>query len=110
MKWPWVTRLAYEAVVREDDDLRREQVRLHGEIELLHQEIERLHGDAEKLVSRLAYETIVGERDQLREQVGEMVQVRGYWEDNEFKAAQVTRLADGETIVLRDDVGRPHQW
>jgi RNase P/RNase MRP subunit p29 len=35
------------------------------------------------------------------------VQVRGYWEDGEFKAAQVTRLADGQTIALRDELGRP---
>jgi hypothetical protein len=40
-------------------------------------------------------------------QAGEPVQVRGYWEDNEFKAAQVTRLADGQTIILRDELGRP---
>ena len=38
---------------------------------------------------------------------GEPVQVRGYWEDGEFKAAQVTRLADGQTIALRDELGRP---
>jgi hypothetical protein len=40
-------------------------------------------------------------------QIGEMVQVQGYWEDSEFRAAQITRLADGETITLRDEVGRP---
>ena len=40
-------------------------------------------------------------------QAGEPVQVRGYWEDGEFKAAQVTRLADGQTITLRDELGRP---
>jgi hypothetical protein len=40
-------------------------------------------------------------------QAGEMVQVQGYWEDNELKAAQVTRLADGQTIALRDEMGRP---
>jgi hypothetical protein len=40
-------------------------------------------------------------------QLGESVQVRGYWNDGEFKAAQVTRLRDGETITLRDEVGRP---
>ena len=74
MKWPWVSRLAYEAVVREGDELRAFRDRQHNETELLHQEIKRLHGEAEKLVSRLAYETVVGERDQLREQVGEMVQ------------------------------------
>jgi hypothetical protein len=40
-------------------------------------------------------------------QAGEQVQVRGYWEGNELKAAQVTRLRDGATITLRDEVGRP---
>ena len=40
-------------------------------------------------------------------QVGELVQVLGYWEDHEFKAAQITRLADGRTITLRDELGRP---
>jgi hypothetical protein len=41
-------------------------------------------------------------------QAGERVQVEGYWEDGaEFKAAQITRLQDGETIALRDQVGRP---
>ncbi len=38
---------------------------------------------------------------------GDRVQVTGYWEDDELKAAQVTRLADGQTITLRDDYGRP---
>ncbi len=40
-------------------------------------------------------------------QAGEPVQVQGYWEDGEFKAAQVTRLQDGQTVTLRDEVGRP---
>jgi hypothetical protein len=40
-------------------------------------------------------------------QTGESVQVRGYWEGGEFKAARVTRLADGQTITLRDELGRP---
>jgi hypothetical protein len=40
-------------------------------------------------------------------QVGEWVQVRGYWDGDELKAAQVTRLSDGETIALRDQYGRP---
>jgi hypothetical protein len=35
------------------------------------------------------------------------VRMRGYWEGGAFNAAQVTRLRDGETIVLRDEVGRP---
>jgi hypothetical protein len=38
---------------------------------------------------------------------GERVQVNGFWEDEELKATQVTRLADGQTITLRDDYGRP---
>jgi hypothetical protein len=40
-------------------------------------------------------------------QAGERVQLQGYWEDGEFKAAQVTRLRDSETIALRDEIGRP---
>ena len=40
-------------------------------------------------------------------QAGEAVQVQGYWEEDELKAASVTRLRDGETINLRDNGGRP---
>jgi len=40
-------------------------------------------------------------------QAGEPVQVLGYWEDHEFKAVQLTCLADGRTIILRDELGRP---
>jgi hypothetical protein len=40
-------------------------------------------------------------------QAGERVQVRGYWEDGEFKAGQVTRLANDQTLTLRDELGRP---
>jgi hypothetical protein len=40
-------------------------------------------------------------------QLGESLQVSGYWEDNEFKAAQLTRLSDGKTVNLRDEYGRP---
>ena len=40
-------------------------------------------------------------------QDGERVQVQGYWEDDELKAAQVTRLSDGQAIALRDEYGRP---
>jgi hypothetical protein len=40
-------------------------------------------------------------------QAGESVQVQGYWEDGEFKAAQVSRLRDGQIVTLRDQVGRP---
>jgi hypothetical protein len=40
-------------------------------------------------------------------QAGDPVQVWGYWEDGELKATQVTRLTDGQTIALRDEMGRP---
>jgi len=40
-------------------------------------------------------------------QAGEPVQVLGYWEDHEFQAVQLTCLADGRTIILRDALGRP---
>ena len=40
-------------------------------------------------------------------QAGETVLVQGYWEDGEFKAAQITRMGDGEAIALRDAGGRP---
>ena len=40
-------------------------------------------------------------------EAGERVQVQGYWEDDELKAAQVTRLSDGQTVTLRDQLGRP---
>lgn len=40
-------------------------------------------------------------------QLGETVQVKGYWEDEEFKATQLTRLQDGYTVELRNEFGRP---
>ena len=40
-------------------------------------------------------------------QAGEQLQVLGYWEDGELKAAQLTRLQDGQTLTLRDELGRP---
>ncbi len=40
-------------------------------------------------------------------QAGERLQVLGYWEDGELKAAQLTRLRDGQTLTLRDQLGRP---
>ena len=39
--------------------------------------------------------------------LGENVRVSGYWEDDEFKAAQIESLDSGESIVLRDVSGRP---
>jgi len=38
---------------------------------------------------------------------GDPVRISGYWEDGEFKAAQITRLSDGASIELRDADGRP---
>ena len=38
---------------------------------------------------------------------GERVQVDGYFEDGEFKAAKVVKLDTGQSIVLRDSSGRP---
>lgn len=39
--------------------------------------------------------------------VGDQVRVSGYWEEDEFKAAQVENLDSGDSIVLRDASGRP---
>jgi hypothetical protein len=38
---------------------------------------------------------------------GEKVRMQGFWEDDEFKVAQITRLRDGLTVNLRDQLGRP---
>ena len=40
-------------------------------------------------------------------EAGERVRVQGFFEDEELKATQITRLADGESITLRDDSGPP---
>ncbi len=40
--------------------------------------------------------------------MGESIEVSGFWEDGEFKAVEMTRSADGTTIVLRDEYGRPN--
>jgi hypothetical protein len=40
-------------------------------------------------------------------EVGANVRVSGYWEENEFKAAQVENLDTGQSIILRDASGRP---
>lgn len=39
--------------------------------------------------------------------IGDNIQVFGYWEDDEFKAIQVTNLDSGDHITLRDASGRP---
>jgi hypothetical protein len=40
-------------------------------------------------------------------QAGDQVQIEGYWEGNEFKAAQLTQLSTGDMVQLRDNLGRP---
>jgi hypothetical protein len=40
-------------------------------------------------------------------ELGDRVQVAGYWEDDEFKATRVDKLDTNERIILRDTSGRP---
>jgi hypothetical protein len=40
-------------------------------------------------------------------QAGERVQVQGYLDDGELRAARIMRLRDGQTVTLRDQTGRP---
>jgi hypothetical protein len=40
-------------------------------------------------------------------EIGDEVLVTGFYEDGEFKAGTVENLTTGETIVLRDETGRP---
>lgn len=76
--------------------------------------VEALEGGGEFVIETTAGETVaVGTGPVERVdpnfalQAGESVRVQGYWEDGEFKAAQITRLADGQTLALRDTTGRP---
>ncbi len=46
-------------------------------------------------------------REGFRLEVGDEITVLGFYEDGEFKAGTVENLATGETIVLRDETGRP---
>jgi hypothetical protein len=62
-------------------------------------------GDGEEIVIGTGPSYLEGQGPTL--QAGEQVRVYGYWQDGEFKAAQVTRLRDGQTITLRDQIGRP---
>lgn len=39
--------------------------------------------------------------------IGDVLEVRGYWEGDELKAAQITQPATGQTVALRDEWGRP---
>ena len=38
---------------------------------------------------------------------GDSVSVTGFWETEEFKAVEITQLANGKSIILRDEWGRP---
>ncbi len=38
---------------------------------------------------------------------GDSVSVTGFWEDEEFKAVEITLLDNGKSIILRDERGRP---
>jgi hypothetical protein len=40
-------------------------------------------------------------------QAGEPLHVTGYWDGDEFKATRLTRLDTGQTLALRDELGRP---
>lgn len=40
--------------------------------------------------------------------VGDELEVVGFWENGEFKANTITRLSDGLTVTLRDEIGRPY--
>ena len=40
-------------------------------------------------------------------ETGDQVTIRGFWEDDEFKAGEITRERDQAHIVLRDESGRP---
>lgn len=40
-------------------------------------------------------------------EIGDEVSVLGFYEDDEFKAGTIENLTTGETIVLRDETGRP---
>jgi len=42
-------------------------------------------------------------------QPGDEVQIRGFWEDGEFEVGRLTLVATGQTVVIRDETGRP-QW
>jgi len=39
---------------------------------------------------------------------GDELEVVGYWQNGEFKAITITRLSDGLTVTLRDEIGRPY--
>lgn len=47
------------------------------------------------------------ESQQITLQIGDEISVLGFYEDDQFSAGEVTVLATGETIMLRDPNGRP---
>lgn len=68
--------------------------------------------DSEITVKTATGEVVVGMgqsayRESFALQVGDEVAVTGFYEDGEFKAGTVENLTTGETIVLRDETGRP---
>ena len=46
-------------------------------------------------------------REDFALEVGDEITATGFYEDGEFKAGTVENLTTGETIVLRDEAGRP---
>jgi hypothetical protein len=40
-------------------------------------------------------------------QPGDEVELTGFWEDGEFEVSSVTLAGTGQTVVLRDEAGRP---
>jgi len=68
--------------------------------------------DGEVTVQTAGGEVLVGMgqaayREGFALDVGDSVSVTGFYEDGEFKAGSVENLTTGETIVLRDETGRP---
>jgi hypothetical protein len=68
--------------------------------------------DSEITVQTAQGEILVGMgqsayRESFGLEVGDQVSVVGFYEDGEFKAGTVENLTTGETIVLRDETGRP---
>jgi hypothetical protein len=68
--------------------------------------------DGEAIVQTAGGEVLVGMgqaayREGFALDAGDSVSVTGFYEDGEFKAGAVENLTTGETIVLRDETGRP---
>jgi hypothetical protein len=40
-------------------------------------------------------------------EMGDEVSVEGFWDNGEFKATEITLLSNGQSIILRDEWGRP---